>query len=102
MQEAARDRLVIALRVVVHSADALIVAADDARQLLVDGDIGTADEQIGRRGEMRFVGPFGPRQAAREQSFADMLDFGIGSEESGSVFGHRSGPLWSPIGDRTQ
>jgi hypothetical protein len=37
---------------------------------------------------MRFVGPFGARQCAREQAFADMRDLGVGAEETGSIFGH--------------
>ena len=57
-------------------------------QLGVEVDIGAAQQQIGRRGEMRFVGPFLARQRAREQAFADALDLGVGSEQSGSVFGH--------------
>jgi hypothetical protein len=37
---------------------------------------------------MRFVGPFGARQRAREQAFADMLDLGVSSEKSGTILGH--------------
>jgi hypothetical protein len=37
---------------------------------------------------VRFVGPFGPRQYAREQAFAEMLDLGVGCEETGSKFSH--------------
>ena len=40
VQISAGDRVVIALGVVVHAADALIVAADDARQLGVEVDVG--------------------------------------------------------------
>ena len=58
MQEHAGDRLVIALAVAVHAADALVVAADESRELAVEVDVRAAQQQIGRRGEMRFVGPF--------------------------------------------
>ena len=82
----------IALGVAVHAADALIVAADQARQLALEIDLGAAQQQVGRRGEMRFVGPFGTRQRARQQAFADVRDLSVGGEQSRSVFGHRSGP----------
>ena len=80
MQEHAGDGLVIALAVAVHPADALIVGADQARQLLVDGDIGPPGKQIGRGGEMRLVGPLGPRQGAGDEPLADMLDLGVVSK----------------------
>ena len=43
---------------------------------------GRSSEQIGRRGEMRLVGPFGARQGAREQAFADADDLGVGREQA--------------------
>src|SRR6185503_18754180 len=39
MEEHAGDGLVVALGVAVHAADALVVAADDARKLLVEVDL---------------------------------------------------------------
>jgi hypothetical protein len=41
-QKAARDRLVVALSVAVHSADTLVEASDDVRQLFVEVDVGPA------------------------------------------------------------
>src|SRR4051794_487394 len=45
---------------------------------------------------MRFVSPFGSRQSAREEPFADMFDLGVGRERSGSVFGHLIGSCCGP------
>src|SRR4029079_444079 len=70
--------------------------ADDTRELGVEVDVGAVCQEIGRRREMGFVGPFLAREAAREQAFAEMLDLGVGREEAGSMFGHRSGPLGGP------
>jgi len=67
----------ITLAVAVHAADALVEPADDERQLLVEIDVGTLQQQVGRRGKMGFVRPFGAQQRAREQSFADVRDFGV-------------------------
>ena len=54
---------------------------------------GRLQQQIGRRGEMGFVGPFLARQGAREQAFADMRDLGVGREKSGSVIRSSIGSL---------
>jgi hypothetical protein len=97
VEEASGDRLVIALSVTVHAADALVVAADDSSQLGIEVDVGAAGKQIGRRREVGFVSPFLAREAAREQAFADMLDLGVRGEEAGSEFGLRSGPSEGPI-----
>ena len=57
VEENPRDRVVIALRVVVHAADALVVASDDAWQFGVEVDVGPARQQISRGREVRFVSP---------------------------------------------
>ena len=57
LQKAARDRLVIALGIGVHSAHAFVETPDDVRQLLVEVDVGPAQLEVCRRGEMRFVRP---------------------------------------------
>jgi hypothetical protein len=36
-----------------------------------------AEQQIRRRCKMRFVRPFLPRQAAREEAFADICNVGV-------------------------
>jgi hypothetical protein len=37
---------------------------------------------------MCLVRPFAARQCARDEAFAEMLDLGVGGEETGSEFGH--------------
>jgi hypothetical protein len=88
VQEHAGDCLVIAFGVAVHASDALIVAVDQPRQFLVEVDVGPPQQQIRRRGEVRFVSPFGPRQRARDHAFPEIRDLGVGSEKSGSIVGH--------------
>lgn len=88
MHENSRNRLVIAFAVRVHAADAFVVPADDPRQLPVEIDVGTFQQQIRRRGEVRFVRPFGARQRARDKSDAEMLDLGVGMKESRMKLGY--------------
>ena len=80
VQEHARDGVVIAFAVAVYAANALIVAADEAGKLGLEVNLRMAKNEVGRRGEMRFVGPFLARQIAREEAFADALNVGIGGE----------------------
>src|SRR5690349_4717159 len=51
VQEAAGNRLVITLGVVVHTADALVEAANDPRELRVEIDVSPTSEQVGGRTE---------------------------------------------------
>ena len=41
-----------------------------------------------RRDYVIDMGPLGARQGAGEQSFADMLDLGVASEQSWAAVGH--------------
>src|SRR6478609_5287294 len=91
----------IALGIAVHAADALIVAANDTAESAVEIHLRATQHQIDRRREMRFVSPFLAPQGAGEKAFAEMLDLGIGDKETGSEFGHWSGPSRKgPIRDR--
>ena len=91
VEEGACDRLVIALGVAVHPADALVEAADDARQLGVEFYVRPANDEINRGGEMRFVRPVFARQSARKQPLAETFDLGVGREKSWRLFDHGIG-----------
>ena len=95
MEEGARDRLVVAFGIAVHSADAFIEAADDPRKLLVEVHVRPPKQQVGGRGKVRFMGPLLALQGAPEQAFPERLDLGVGMEKSRSIFSHRSGPSWA-------
>ena len=64
----------IAFGVAVHPADALVVAADNARQLLVDVDVERPQQQVSGRRKMRLMRPFGTLQRALEKALADMFN----------------------------
>src|SRR3546814_15768091 len=76
----AGDAVVIALRVVVHAADALVEAADDRRDLGVDVDVGTLGEQPQAGAQMRLVRPGFARQGAGKQPLAERANVGIALE----------------------
>ncbi len=63
-----RDRVVIALIVVIHPAHALVEARDDPGDVRIDIHIGPVADQPERRGEMRFMRPVGARQGARRRA----------------------------------
>ena len=79
----------IALTVIVHPADALVIAADYARDLGVDIDVGTLAEQPQARRQMRLVRPRLARQGARKQALADRANVIITRKQTGiKVGGH--------------
>jgi hypothetical protein len=82
VKEHARDRLVIAFAIRIHAADALVVAADQVRELGFDVDIPAPQQQVGGGRQMGLVRPFGARKRPRDQPFADMLDVLVTREKA--------------------
>ncbi len=86
------DRLVIALGVAVHAADALIVAADQARQVALGRRCRAARGSARRRREMRLVGPFGFGKVRARRPSPSARSRRRGEQAAGVMVGHRFGP----------
>jgi hypothetical protein len=90
-EECPGDRVVITLGVAVYAANALVETANDARQLLVEIDVFTSQQQVGRRTEMGFVSPLFFGEPARKQALAKMGYLGVSGKQAWRIFGHGIG-----------
>ena len=83
-----RNRLMIALAVIIHPANRFVIARDDRRHMALWHNIEPVANNPGASREMRLMRPLLARQAARQQSLADMDYRRRVIEQADFEFGH--------------
>jgi hypothetical protein len=87
-----RHRLVIALRRIVHPADALIVTANETWKIALGRDLRPLKDQPGAGRKVGLVGPLALGQGAGEKAFARAADRIVVRPEPRFVFAHFISP----------